>query len=185
VEKELPGSIFNEIFVILKAGTDKAAFEKEIKNKYSNLNASDIQPMMKYTLDPIPGTLLPMTQLLIIVFIVFSGVTILNIIIMDIRDNRRNFGIMKALGFTYKDIRNQYLYRISILTILSIIFACTLNLVFSRKILGMVLSKLDVLIISGVTMLLLIMAMVLLILGVALICCKAIKNTKPTELTEE
>ena len=108
---------------------------KLINDKYSILDASDIHPMTKPSIESISGILLPITNLLIIVFIAFSSIIILNIIIMNIRDNRRNFGIMKSLGFTYKDIRNRYLYRISILTLISIIFSSTLNLIFGKKVL--------------------------------------------------
>ncbi|AGK95987.1 ABC transporter permease [Clostridium pasteurianum] len=185
VEKELPEFIGSEIFVNLKAGTDIEGFKKYINNRYSNLDASDIHPLLKYNIDSIPGTMLPMSNLLTVVFIAFCSITILNIIIMNIRDNRRNFGIMKALGFTTKEIRNRYLYRILILTLFSTIISILLNLTVARPMIAAVISNLDVLIISPITMLLLITAMVLLILVTTLICCTAIKNTKPTELMEE
>lgn len=183
VQKEVPEFIGSEIYVNLKSDTYKEAFKKDINDKYSNLDASDIHPMMKYSIESIPGILLPITNLLIIVFIAFSSITIINIILMNMRDNRRSFGIMKALGFTTKDIQNRYLYRILLLTAISTALACVLNLLFSRQVLAAAL--MDVLIISPITMLLLITAMVLLILTTTIICCVTIKNTKPTELMEE
>jgi len=103
---------------------------------------------------------------------------------MNIRDNRRNFGIMKALGFTYKALRNRYLYKILILTSFSIILAATLNLIFSGEVFIAAVG-LDALIISGVTMLDLIIVTALLILTITLICSRRMKNIKPTELIEE
>ncbi|HEY8893084.1 MAG TPA: ABC transporter permease [Clostridium sp.] len=185
IEKEIPEFIGSEIFVNLKAGTNKEEFKKEINNRYPNLDASDIHPTVKDSIDPMPGILLPITNLLIVVFIAFCFITILNIIIMNIRDNRRNFGIMKALGFTSKEITNRYLYRILILTLCSTIIAIILNLTIARPIIAAVINKLDVLIVSPVTMLLLITIMIFLILLTTLMCCDVIKKTKPTELMEE
>ena len=185
IEKEIPEFIGTEIFVNLKAGTNIEQFKNEINNRYPNLDASDIHPTIKDSIAPMPGTLLPITNLLIVVFIAFCFITILNIIIMNIRDNRRNFGIMKALGFSSKEIRNRYLYRILILTLFSTIIAILLNLTIARPMIAAVINKLDVLIVSTVTMLLLITTMVSLILITTLISCKTIKNTKPTELMEE
>jgi len=184
LEKEFPEFIGSEIFVNLKDGNDKQVFEKEINEKYANLDASDIHPMIKPVIESISSILLSITNLLIIVFIAFSSIIILNIIIMNIRDNRRNFGIMKALGFTYKDIRNRYLYRISILTSFSIVIASTLNIIFGNKIFEVAVG-LDALIISPVTMLILITLMVILISAITFTCCRTIKNMKPTELMEE
>ena len=184
VEKEFPEFIGSEIYVNLKDGINKETFKKEINDKYSILDASDIHPMGKSTMELIPSILLPISNLLIIVFIAFSSIIIFNIIIMNIRDNRRNHGIMKALGFTYKHIRNRYLYRILILTSFSIIFACMLNLIFSRKIFDVAVN-IDALIISPITMLALIIGMTFLILTITFICCGAIKYTKPAQLMEE
>lgn len=78
--------------------------KKDINRKFVGLDASEIHPLLKYSIESIPGIILPMTYLLMMVFIAFSGITILNIITMNIRDNRRNFGIMKALGFNSREI---------------------------------------------------------------------------------
>jgi putative ABC transport system permease protein len=185
IQKEFPEFIGSEIFVTLKNIADLEDFKNYINEKYSFLDASDIHPMLKYTIESIPGTVLPMTVLLILVFIAFGSITILNIIIMNIRDNRRNFGIMKALGFTSREIRSRYLYRILILTSFSIIVAVSLNLTIARPMIAAAFGKLDVLIISPRTMFMLTASMVLLIIITTLICCNTIKNTKPTELIEE
>ena len=88
---------------------------------------------------------------------------------------------MKALGFTSKEIRNRYLYRILILTVFSTIISIILNVTIARPIIASVINKLDVLIVLPVTMLLLISAMFVLIFLITFISCNAIKNTKPTE----
>lgn len=185
VEKENPNFVGSEIFLNLKEASKIESFEKEINDKFTNLDASNAHPLIRYTLDPIPGTILPMTYLLVIVFIAFSSISILNIIIMNIRDNRRNFGIMKALGFTTKEISRRFLYRILILTVFSVIVAVVLNLTVTRPIIAAAIMNLDVLIISPVTMIALIGAMIVLIIFVILVSSRTIKSTKPNELMEE
>jgi len=185
IEKENPDFLGSELFLNLKDTSQLEAFKKEMNDKFSNLDANEIHTMLKYTIGSIPGTIFPLSSLLIVVFIAFSSITILNIIAMIIRDNRRNFGIMKSLGFSSKDIRNRYLYRILILTLFSTIIAVILNLTAARPIIAAAISNLDVLIISPETMIMLLAAMILLIILITFACCRTIKNTKPTELIEE
>lgn len=185
IEKEFPEFIGSEIFVNLKEPSKIENFKKEINSKFTNLDASEVYPSIKYAIDSIPGTLLPMTSLLMVVFIAFASITILNIILINMRDNRRNFGVMKALGFTSKEIRNRYLYRILILTLISVIVAVIINLIVAKPIIAAAIMNLDVLIISLTTMIALLSAMILLIISITLISCRAINNTKPNELMEE
>ncbi|MCX8130867.1 MAG: FtsX-like permease family protein [Clostridia bacterium] len=185
IKKEFPEFVGSELFVNLKDSSQIEAFEKDINDKFDNLDADEMHPLLKYTVDSIPGTLLPVTYLLIIVFIAFSSITILNIIIVNMRDNRRNFGIMKALGFTSVEISLRYLLRILILTLVSGAVAVFFNLTAARPMIAAAVSKLDVLVISPTTMAALLTAMILLVISITLVCCKNIKNTKPTELIEE
>ena len=185
VQKEYPEFEGSEIFLNLKDGADTDKFTKDIADEYSNLDASDIHPLLKFSIESMPELLLPITQILMAVFMIFSAITILNIIVMNVRDNRRNFGIMKALGFTSKEIRNRYLYRILILTTISTIIAVILNLTISRPLIAAAVSGLDVLIISPKMMAVLLVVMITLILFITIASCRNIKNTKPTELMEE
>lgn len=185
IEKEMPEYVGTELFVNLKDASKADEFKKDMNNKFNNLDASDLHPLLKYSIESIPGTILPMSYLLMVVFMAFSIITILNIILMNIRDNRRSFGIMKALGFTSKDISLRYLFRILILTLTSTIAATTLNLTLGKPLIAASISKLDVLLISPVTMAKLSFSMIFLVILITLICLRNIKNTKPTELIEE
>lgn len=185
IEKEIPGFKGSEIFVNLKDDVDKEQFKKDINDKYSYLDASDLHPLFRYVIAAIPDTILPMASLLIIVFLAFSTITILSIIITHIRDNRRNFGILKALGFTAREIRSRFVMRILILTLVSTLISVALNLGLSRPLIASSLNKMDVLLISPAATSGLILAMMFLVLTTTVICCGVIKNTKPTELMEE
>jgi len=185
IEKYSPNFSYNEIFVNLKNDNNIQSFERDINRNFTYIDASNIEPLMKYVTNSTPSIVMPITYLLIVVFVLFSSVTILNIIAMIIRDSRRNFGIMKALGFTYREIRNRYLYRILILTVVSILLSIMLNMMFARSIVAAVIDKMDVLIISPITIAGLIALMLVLILSITFICCQSIKKAKPTELMEE
>ena len=58
------------------------------------------------------------------------------------------------------------------------------NIIFGNKIFQVAV-KVDALIISPVTMLILITLMAILISAITFTCCRTIKNMKPTELMEE
>ncbi|HEX3028441.1 MAG TPA: FtsX-like permease family protein, partial [Clostridia bacterium] len=185
IQKVVPDFLGSEIFVNLKDLSQRVGFEKEINDKYPSLDASNLHPMLKNTIESIPGLLLPVSSLLIIVFIAFSFITILNIVIMNIKDNRKNFGIMKALGFTSGSISARYLCRMLLLAAISTVISVLLNLTISRPLINLAMNGMDVLIISPVTMAYLLTAMILMVITITLVCCKSIKNTKPTELIEE
>jgi putative ABC transport system permease protein len=185
IQKEFPEFRGSEIFVKLKADVDKEQFKKDINDRYSYLDASNLHPLFAYVMAAIPDTILPMAKLLILVFLAFSTITILSIIITHIRDNRRNFGILKALGFTTREIRSRFLLRILIITLFSTLVAVTLNLALGPPLIAAAINDLDVLIISPITMVSLVAAMILLVLITTIICCSVISKAKPTELIEE
>jgi len=186
VKKQDPEAAYDTIYTNLENNQNNNTFEKDVNKKFLHMEAtSDIEGQMKYIINSIPSIVTPITYMLIAVFIIFSIVTILNIIIMNIRDNRRSFGIMKALGFTYKEIRNRYLYRIILLTLVSILLAVALNIAFSRTVITYVIDNLDVLIISPKVVIELLLSMFVLVVLVTFICCQSIKKAKPTELMGE
>lgn len=185
IEKEDKNYKYNEIFLNLNDNTFTDKYEQELNNKYSYASANDIDPDMKYTIDSIPGTIVPISYLLITVFIIFSIIIVFNVIIMNLHDNRRNFGIMKALGFTSSEIRNRYLYRIAILTGISSIAAVMLNIMFSKSIAKAVMNGMDVLIVSPCVISAAAAAMFILVILTVLMCSNSIKDTKPNELIEE
>lgn len=185
LQKVIPDFLGSEIFINLKDLSKRESFEKEINKEFPSLQANDVHPMLKYTIDSIPGLLLPVSSMLIIVFIAFSFITVLNIIIMNIRDNRKNLGIMKALGFTTVSIGARYLCRMLLLTVTSTIISVLLNLTIARPLITLVMNGMDVLILSPITMVSLITVTILMVITITLACCKSIKNTKPTELIEE
>ena len=185
IEKYNPNYLYNEIFVNLKDGYNVKTFENDINGKFSYAGATDTEPNSKDMIETMPGLVNPVTSILITAFAVFSAVIVFNIVIMNIRDNRRNFGIMKALGFTSSEIRNRYLFRIWILTAVSSILAVIINTLLSRKVITIAMGGVDVFINSPLIVAISAAAIFVLITIIVFACSSSIKNTKPTELMEE
>ena len=111
IEKYMPHYIYNEIFINLKNASDAVSFENHINKTFSFAGANSMEPNNKDMIETLPDTINPITLMLIIAFVVFSIIIVFNIIIMNLMDNKKNFGIMKSLGFTSKEIRKRYLYK--------------------------------------------------------------------------
>lgn len=185
IEKYKTDYIWDEAYLNLKNSSDIKTFEKDINNNYYYAAATEIEPGNKDMIDTMPGLINPVTFLLITAFAIFSMIIVFNIIIMNIRDNRRNFGIMKALGFTSGEIRNRYLYRILILTGISSILAVAISGLCSKNIIKAAMSGMDVLIVSPIVLAVSVAAMFIVIILLVLLCSRSINTTKPTELIEE
>lgn len=160
-------------------------FEEDMKSKFGYISVDDIDPNGISVINSISSIVMPIIYLLVDSFAVFSIIIIFNIIIMDIRDNRKNFGIMKSLGFTTKEIRNRYLYRIIILTVVGTIISIIFNLFFSRQLIAAMLNGLDGLMISLSVIGSLSVSMFILVGGIVFACSYSIKNAKPNELIDE
>lgn len=185
IEKYKPNYIYNEIFVNLKDSSKVKGFENDINKKYSYALATEIEPYNKVMIETMPNLITPIMFLMIAAFSVFSVIIIFSIIMINIRDNRKSFGIMKSIGFTSSQIRKRYLYRITILTVISSIFAVILNMLFSRNIIKTAMGGLDVLIISPKVIAISVISIFAIIIFLILVCSYSIKNTKPNELIDE
>lgn len=173
------------IYVNLKDNYSASKFEKDINKKFLYVDANDISPIMKYGIESVPSISLPIIYVLLVSFIIFAVIIVFNILIMNIRDNRKNFGIMKALGFSSREIKNRYLFRIVILTVASSIISIVFNCIFSKSIIKIAMGGLNVLIISPVIITALVISMFALIILIVFACSHSINNTKPNELMEE
>lgn len=185
IEKGKDAYSVYRIYVNLKDNYSTSKFQKDIKNKFSYIAVDDVDPMGKSAINSISTIALPIVYLLVASFAIFSIIIIFNIIIMDIRDNRKNFGIMKSLGFTRKEIRNRYLYRIIILAVFGNIISVVLNLLFSRQLIAAMLNGLDGLMISPIIIEMLSASMFILVGLIVVACSYSIKNAKPNELIGE
>lgn len=172
------------ISVNLKNKTDEALFKSDLLNKFESTTVESHLSSLDDAILSIEQLSVPATITLTIVFILFSLLNIINCIIMDNANNRKTYGILKALGFTTSYINRRILWKMVILSLVGIIVALLANALFASKLFYMMLS-IDGLVSNPILIAVLIMTIFTLIILVTLICCIPIRKIAPTELMEE
>jgi len=127
--------------------------------------------------------LLSIAGILIVVIIAFAMINISVIFLLENKNKRRRYGILKALGFTNEYIIKQNMWKNMICIIISIVIALALHLTVSKKFLAM--QVIDAFsdsywFISAVLLLIMILAF-----SITYMVNLSIKKIMPKELMEE
>ncbi|CEN75009.1 ABC transporter permease [[Clostridium] sordellii] len=144
VPKDMRNSLLNlNLNATLKDKNDYDSVKKDYKEKYE-VASVDISPsLIVQTAKSVVETITPVTSIILTGILIFSILNIINLIMMNNTDNRRNNAIMKSLGFSNKYIISRTSYRIIILTVISSLFGFTLNLIISKNIFKIAMSGID------------------------------------------
>lgn len=144
VPKDMRNSLLNlNLNATLKDKNDYDSVKKDYKEKYE-VASVDISPsLIVQTAKSVVETITPVTRIILTGILIFSILNIINLIMMNNTDNRRNNAIMKSLGFSNKYIISRTSYRIIILTVISSLFGFTLNLIISKNIFKIAMSEID------------------------------------------
>ncbi|CEP80424.1 FtsX-like permease family protein [Paraclostridium sordellii] len=144
VPKDMRNSLLNlNLNATLKDKNDYDSVKKDYKEKYE-VASVDISPsLIVQTAKSVVETITPVTRIILTGILIFSILNIINLIMMNNTDNRRNNAIMKSLGFSNKYIISRTSYRIIILTVISSLFGFTLNLIISKNIFKIAMSGID------------------------------------------
>ncbi|QYE99462.1 ABC transporter permease [Paraclostridium sordellii] len=144
VPKDMRNSLLNlNLNATLKDKNDYDSVKKDYKEKYE-VASVDISPsLIVQTSKSVVETITPVTRIILTGILIFSILNIINLIMMNNTDNRRNNAIMKSLGFSNKYIISRTSYRIIILTVISSLFGFTLNLIISKNIFKIAMSGID------------------------------------------
>lgn len=144
VPKDMRNSLLNlNLNATLKDKNDYDSVKKDYKEKYE-VASVDISPsLIVQTAKSVVETITPVTRIILTGVLIFSILNIINLIMMNNTDNRRNNAIMKSLGFSNKYIIRRTSYRIIILTVISSLFGFTLNLIISKNIFKIAMSGID------------------------------------------
>lgn len=169
--------------VKLKSGTDRAAFVARMKHDLG-LTADRMQKDVKEPITAVEEIMNPVTVMLVTVFITFSLLNIFNLLMTTQLDDRRKFGILKAMGFTNTYISLQNLFKTLLLSLLGAALAVTLHLTLSPFIFysmmgipGLVNSPQELTILIG--------SIFAGILALTLLFCIPLRKISPVELMEE
>lgn len=171
------------VFIKLRDGADSAVLMNELNQRYTGILASESYDMINDAVTSIKGMVIPLTLILIVVFIAFSLLNIINLLLQNHADNRRSYGILKALGFSGVYITKRSAWKIFLLSVVAAAASMLLHVLLSKKIFAaMVIDALN-LEIPAVSLTL--CALLALVMIVTLLFCLPIRKITPKELMEE
>ena len=123
----------NVLFVKLKDKKDFESIRTDILNKFDGVSVDKVAPMLEDAVSQVKDIMLPVVMLLLIGVGAFSITIVISMVVSNNLDNRKNFGIMKSLGFSNSYIRRRILTRIMILALIGNIVGLILNLMGGRE----------------------------------------------------
>ncbi len=170
-------------FVTLENENDFALFSDKCEDTWRNITVDKDWFAMNNALSSVKVILLSVSGILIFVFVLVSIMLVVIILMIENNNKRRQFGVLKAMGFrnSYMVWQNIYLY--TILGVLGVGIALAIHLMLSDQLLTIVLINAfedSAIILSAFS----VGFLMLLIITVLLLCGK-IKNIKPIELMED
>ncbi|MGH4120824.1 ABC transporter permease [Clostridium sp.] len=132
---DLPNKLYyTKVGINLKDPKKFNAFKADVKEHFPNYTLETMLDFVDDVKISIMSIMIPVTIIIIVIFLAFTLLNIVNMIIMSNNEQKRNFGIMKAYGFTNGYIIRRNVYRISILSALGLVCAASLNQLFSSNI---------------------------------------------------
>lgn len=169
--------------VQLKSGADHAAFVRRMKHDLG-LTAERTPKDVRESIIGVEEIMNPLTTMLVAVFIIFSLLNILNLLLTTQFDNRRKFGILKAMGFSTAYISMQNLSKTLLLSLLSAVLAILLHLTLSPFLFYSMIG-IPALVNSPLELAILIGSIFASILALTLLLCVPLSRISPVELMEE
>lgn len=174
----------NVAFVKLKNLNDYKELKKSIESKFDGITIDKIYSPLRDTASQVVETVVPISVILLVGILIFGVINIVNILITNNLDNRKNYGVMKSLGFTSKYIKRRSNYRIGILAILGALIGVSLTTFTSKNLiklsLGFDVFKYNL---NG-TLILVVITFILIIITMH-VCNKSINKISTVELIRE
>lgn len=131
---------YTSIGVNLKDSADAKAFEEDFKNTFPDYRYGTMKDIVDNVKQSVMSIMTPVTMIIIGIFCSFTLLNIINLIIMNNNEQQKNFGIMKAFGFTNGYIIRRNVFRITILSITGMLFALLMNQLLNARIFRSVLT---------------------------------------------
>ena len=182
---DLPKDLYyTSVGINLKNPTDLEAFKADIKEHFPLYSFETMLDFVDDLKVSIMSIIIPVTIIIIVIFFAFALLNIINMIVMSNNEQQRNFGIMKAYGFTNGYIMRRNVYKIAILSILGLAIAATLDQLFTYTIYYTILGvgayrteplETTLLLVGGLG----------IIIVITILLSLSIKKTSPKKLMEE
>ncbi|GAA0776868.1 hypothetical protein GCM10008908_31040 [Clostridium subterminale] len=186
VPKEIRNNLNNlNINITLKDKNDYEEFKEDYKQKYEVCSIDTCPSLIATTSKSVIEIVIPVTTIILLGILLFSILNIVNLIIMNNTDNRRNNAIIKSLGFSNIYILKRTLYRIMLLTGISSLVGFILNATISKSVFKFAMMGIDGLMISNGKVISTIVFIEILTLGATIISMFSIRKISTAELMEE
>ncbi|KEZ87339.1 hypothetical protein IO99_05845 [Clostridium sulfidigenes] len=186
VPKEIRNNLNNlNINITLKDKNDYEEFKEEYKQKYEVCSIDTCPSLIATASKSVIEIVIPVTTIILLGILLFSILNIVNLIIMNNTDNRRNNAIIKSLGFSNIYILKRTLYRIMLLTGISSLVGFILNATISKSVFKFAMMGIDGLMISNGKVISTIVFIEILTLGATIISMFSIRKISTVELMEE
>jgi putative ABC transport system permease protein len=131
--------------IVFNEGADIEAFSKDFEMKFgNNISIKDSSDTFGKIFSNVGSTMSIPILLIGGVFIVVSFINIFNIVLISVYEEKKSYGIFKALGFTSNQIRNSIIYRVLALASFSILIGAPLSIIVSPKIVELILSDMGI-----------------------------------------
>lgn len=124
---------YTTAMVFLRDGVAYEDFEASVLESLQDVGISKTASFLEGSMNSLNSISKPLTTMFAIVFSLFSVLNIINLLIMSNIENRRQYGILKAMGFTNRYICTKNLLRIVILTTFSAFTALLIHFLLSQK----------------------------------------------------
>lgn len=173
------------ICVRLKNTADFDRVKQSILQTYPGVSVNAALPDISNTVSTVSDIVTPVTLILIVAILFFSLLNVVMITIITNTDQRKNFGIMKALGFSSGYIMARNLARIAVLSAAGLVFAFLFNAFFSAKLFAFALGGVDGFLNSIAGTLILSGAIIASILAAGFFSGLSVFSVSPRELFDE
>lgn len=130
IPEELRTMVPINIIVSLKNEESFNKLAQEIENKFDGTTVTKVPTDILRGLSDL-DIISPIVKLILVSILFFSMLNIINIIVMNKTDNRKSYGIMKAVGFSCTAIILRTETRIAIISAVSMLLGLLLNVLFS------------------------------------------------------
>jgi putative ABC transport system permease protein len=170
-------------FITLRENANFSSFKRDIESRFPAVAVAQEWTALKTAILAIENMLTSIMKVMLAIFIVFAAISIVNVMTLGMNSKKRQFGILKSLGFSANYLILQNLLYIIVFFITGSLIASALHLALSERLFAMaVIDAMESLnAISGM----LLLGTGLLIAGISYCLGNSIKKITPTELFME
>ena len=175
---------YSSLLIFANDNVSYSTLEQILKSRFTNVSISRTEAFLEGSKSSINSISKPLTTLFAVIFSLFSILNIINLLIMNNIENRRQYGVLKAMGFTNGYICLKNLLRIALLAVLSAALAVLIHSVLSEQLFFAIIHVYGLILNSKLTALVTAVLFAIIILTTAMFTLP-LRKISPTELMEE